>query len=76
MSKITNPMPSMQPCNHAFMLSHHIILTHLFFPSSYLLSFPASLFTLAAGGKKDGERAIELSKKSLTGIPFYLIIRL
>jgi hypothetical protein len=29
--------PSMQSCN--------IISTHLFFPSSYLLSFPSSIFT-------------------------------
>jgi hypothetical protein len=37
MSKITNPMASMHPCN--------IIPTHLFFPSSYLPIFPSSLFT-------------------------------
>ncbi|UCH95095.1 MAG: hypothetical protein JSV88_33250 [Candidatus Aminicenantes bacterium] len=37
MSKITKPMVSMHPCN--------IIPTHLFFLSSYLLSFSASLFT-------------------------------
>jgi glycosyltransferase involved in cell wall biosynthesis len=34
------------------MHSCNIIPTHLFFPSSYLLSFPSSLFTPLAGGKK------------------------
>ena len=33
------------PCIHAIMQSCNIIHTHLFFPSSYLLSFPSSLFT-------------------------------
>jgi hypothetical protein len=45
MSKITNPMTSMQSCIHAFMQLCHIIPTHLSFPASYLLSFPSSLFT-------------------------------
>jgi hypothetical protein len=45
MFKITNPMASMHLCIHAIMLSQNIIPTHLFFPSSYLPSFPASLFT-------------------------------
>jgi hypothetical protein len=36
---------SMHPCIHALIHAHHIIPTHLFFPSSYLPSFPASFFT-------------------------------
>jgi len=43
--QITNPMASMHPCSHAIMQPCNIIPPHLFFPSSYLLSFPSSLFT-------------------------------
>jgi hypothetical protein len=47
MFKITNPEASMQSCN--------IIPTHLFFPSSYLLSFPLYPWP---PGEKEGVRQI------------------